>query len=427
MKVRSRGRHRLPSSFFRPAVTGRIILFLATVTIAAVCHAESKYDVGASDTEIKIGQTAAYSGPASAFASVGQIMAGYFRMINEAGGINKRKINFITLDDSYSPPKTVEQTRRLVEGDEVLAIAGSIGSSTNMAVAKYLNSKKVPQILAAAGNPKLDNPATFPWTTTFYSSALVETQIYAQYILKTKPDGKIAVLYQDDDFGRNYLIGLKAALGDKASMIMATSSHELGSATIDSNVLTLKSTGADVLLIATTPKFAAQAIRKTYELGWTPMRFLITAASQLQTVFKPAGFEASKGIISSQWIMLGGDPTWDQVPAMREFYEFMAKWVPGAKPDDASATYAYSAAQLLAELLKRCGDDLTRSNLIWQATHIVDFQLPLFLPGVKVNVSPNSRIGWRQARISHFDGTKWVYSDDIVTIPESSTRPANLE
>jgi branched-chain amino acid transport system substrate-binding protein len=395
----------------------------AVLLAASPAMAQKKYDQGASDTEIKIGQTMPYSGPASSFALIGRVMSGYFNMVNEVlGGINGRKVTFISLDDAFSPPKTVEQTRRLVESDGVLAITGSLGSPTNLAIAKYLNSNKIPQILVMAGAAKLDDPVNLPWTTTFYSSANVESQIYAQYILKTKPDGKIAVLYQNDDYGRNYLTGLKAALGNKASMIISEASYNLTDPTIDSQVIDQKASGADIFFIAASPKFSAQAIRKAYELDWKPLRIVVTAASQIPTVLKPAGLEASKDLITSQWIKAAGDPAWENDPAMRDFYAFVGKWVPGVQPEDASAVYAYSTAQIVHEVLKRCGDDLTRANLIKQATNIADLQLPLFIPGVKVTVTPTSRIGWRQARMARFDGSNWVFFDDIVTVPEGATR-----
>jgi ABC-type branched-subunit amino acid transport system substrate-binding protein len=395
----------------------------AALVAGSPATAQQKYDPGASDTEIKLGQTMPYSGPASAFALIGRVMIGYFNMVNETqGGVNGRKVTLISLDDAFSPPKTVEQTRKMVESDGVLAIAGSLGSPPNLAIAKYLNSNKIPQILVMAGAAKLDDPVNFPWTTTFYSSANVESQIYAQYILKTKPDGKIAVLYQNDDYGRNYLTGLKAALGNKASMIISEASYNLTDPTIESQVIDLKASGADIFFMATSPKFSAQAIRRTYELNWKPLRIIVTAASQIPTVLKPAGLEASKDLITSQWIKAAGDPAWENDPPMKDFYAFVGKWVPGVQPEDASAVYAYSTAQIVHEVLKRCGDELTRENLIKQATNIKDLQLPLFIPGVKINVAPNSRIGWRQGRMARFDGVNWVFFDDVITVPEGATR-----
>ena len=416
---------KFPEPGARESGTWGLLTLAACVALLAAspAKAQKKYDQGASDTEIKLGQTMPYSGPASAYALIGRVMSGYFSMVNaEQGGINGRKVTLLSLDDAFSPPKTVEQTRKLVESDEVLAIAGSLGSPTNLAIAKYLNANKIPQILIMAGAAKLDDPVSLPWTTTFYSSADVESYIYAQYILKTKPDGKIAVLYQNDDYGRNYLTGLKAALGDKASMIIREASYNLTDPTIDSQVIALKSSDADIFFMATSPKFSAQAIRKTYELNWKPLRIVVTAANQIPTVLQPAGLEASKDLITSQWIKTAGDPLWENDPPMKDFYAFVKKWVPGVKPEDASAVYAFSTAQIIHEVLKRCGDDLTRENVIRQATDIRDYQLPLFIPGVKVNVSPNSRIGWRQGRMAKFDGTKWVFFDDVITVPESATR-----
>lgn len=400
-----------------------MLLAVAVTQLPSSALAQKSYDTGASDTEIKIGQTMPYSGPVSSFALIGRVQAGYFKMLNEErGGINGRKVNLISLDDAYSPPKTVEQTRKLVEGDEVLAIASSLGSPTNLAISKYLNSKKVPHILAMSSASKLDDPVNLPWTTTFYASANVEAQIYAQYFRKVAPNGKIAVLYQDDDFGRNYLSGLKAALGDKAGLISMVASYNVTDPTIDSQVISLKNSEADIFFIAALPKFAAQAIRKAYELNWKAMKVVITASSQIHNVLKPAGFDASKDLITSQWIKQAGDPAWNDDPAMKEFLAFFKKWVPGAASDDGSATFAYSTAQMIEEILRRCGDNLTRENVIKQATNIKDFQLPLFISGVKVNVSPTSRIGWRQGVMYKFDGTNWVPISDIITVPESATK-----
>ncbi|MFK4539798.1 branched-chain amino acid transport system substrate-binding protein [Bradyrhizobium ottawaense] len=408
----------------RRRVARTALVGLAVLTwLSAPAMAQKKYDIGASDTEIKIGQTMPYSGPASAFAMIGRIQAAYFDKLNkERGGIGGRKITFISLDDAYSPPKTVEQTRKLVEDDEVFAIASSLGSPTNLAVSKYLNTKKVPQILVMAGTTKLDDAANLPWTTTFYSSAIVEARIYADYLLRSRPDAKIAVIFQDDDFGRNYLSGLKTALGSKQTMIVAQGPYNITDPTIDSQMVSLKSSGADVLFIAATPKFAAQAIRKTHELAWHPLKIVVTASAQIETVLKPAGLDASKELLTSQWIKQSDDPAWRDDPAMKEFHAFFKQWLPGADPNSGSATYAYSTAQMIEEVLRRCGDELTRQNLMKQATNIKDFQLPLFLPGVKVNVSPNSRIGWRQARLFRFDGSNWNPISDVVTVHEDDTR-----
>jgi ABC-type branched-subunit amino acid transport system substrate-binding protein len=397
-------------------------LFAATLMMSAPTFAQPKYDQGASDTEIKIGQTMPYSGPASAYAVMGRIMTGYFRMLNETqNGINGRKVTLISLDDAFSPSKTVEQTRKMVESDGVLAIAGTLGSSTNLAVAKYLNSNKIPQILVMAGASKLADPVNFPWTTTFFSSAAVEMKIYAEYIARNKPDGKIAILYQNDDNGRSYVASLRAALGVKGPMIIKEMSYDLTDPTVDSQVLSLKASGADIFLIATSPKFAAQAIRKTHEVGWLPMRIVVAAASQVTATLKPAGFDASKDLITSQWVKFGGDPQWDSDQSMKEFYAFLEKWVPGVLREE-SSTYAYSTAQVIAETLRRCGDELTRENIVKQATSIKDYQLPLFVPGVLVDTSSGSRIGWRQARMARFDGANWVFVGDVVTVADSVPR-----
>ncbi|WYB05539.1 ABC transporter substrate-binding protein [Bradyrhizobium sp. A11] len=421
----------LPSAFVSPVeyeMRGRVarkalVGVIALAFLSSPVMAQKKYDTGASDTEIKIGQTMPYSGPASAFAMIGRIQAAYFNMLNkERGGIGGRKITFISLDDAYSPPKTVEQTRKLVEDDEVFAIASSLGSPTNLAISKYLNAKKVPQILVMAGTTKLDDPVNLPWTTTFYSSAIVEARIYADYLLRSKPDAKIAVIFQDDDFGRNYLSGLKTAFGSKGTMIVAQAPYNITDPTIDSQMVSLKSSGADVLFVAATPKFAAQAIRKAHELAWNPLKIVVTASSQLETVLKPAGLDASRDLLTSQWIKQSDDPAWHDDPAMREFHAFFKQWVPGADPNYGSATYAYSTAQMIEEVLRRCGDELTRPNLMKHATSIKDFQLPLFLPGVKVNVSPTSRIGWRQARLFKFDGSNWLPISDVITVHENDTK-----
>jgi len=407
----------------RRAIQKALILLAGMVLLPSQGMAQKKYDNGASDTEIKIGQTMPYSGPASSFAMIGRIEGAYFEMLNkERGGINGRKIKFISLDDAYSPPKTVEQTRKLIEDDEVFAIASSLGSPTSLAVSKYLNAKKIPQILAMASSSRLDDPVNLPWTTTFYSSAIVEARIQADYILRTKPDARIAVIFQDDDFGRPYVSGLKSALGSKASMIIAEAGHNITDPTIDSQMVNLKTSGADLVFIATTPRFAAQAIRNIHELAWNPTKIVVTASSQIETVLKPAGLEASKDLVTAHWIKQSDDPAWRDDPAMKEFYAFFKQWMPGADVNYGSATYAYSTAQMIEELLRRCGDELTRENLIKQATNVKDFQLPLFIPGVKVNVSPTSRIGWRQSRLFKFDGNNWIPFSDIITIPENDTK-----
>jgi ABC-type branched-subunit amino acid transport system substrate-binding protein len=378
--------------------------------------AQKKYGPGVTDTEIRIGQTAPYSGPLSSLSTFARIEAAYLRKINESGGINGRKITLISLDDAYSPPKTVEQTRKLVESDEVLAIVGSIGTSPNLATSKYLNSKGVPQILVLANTPRLDDPDNLPWTSTFSMSLLVETRMYAEFLLKSKPDAKVAVIYQNDDHGKGHLAGFKAALGAKAStMIVKEAAYDVAEPTIDSQILALKASGADTLFHASTARFAAQSIRKAHELGWKVQHVLFSGASVISSVLRPAGLEASTGAVTSIWLKSSENPMWDDDPDMKEYRAFMKQWAPGELVEE--SIFAYSTAQMIVEVLKRCGDDLSRENLLKQATNVRDLQLPLFLPGLTVNISPTSRVAWRRASMARFDGAKWVLFGDILSFP----------
>ena len=375
--------------------------------------AQKKYGPGVTDTEIKIGQTMPYSGPLSSLGIFGRIEAAYLRKINEAGGINGRKVTLISLDDAFSPPKTVEQTRKLVESDEVLAIVGSFGTPTNLATSRYLNSKGVPQILLLASTPKLHDPDNLPWTTTFMMPQPVEARIYAEYLLKSKPEARIAVIYQNDDLGKGNLDGFKAALGAKAStMIVKEAAYDVTEPTIDSQILSLKASGADTLFHASNARFAAQSIRKAHEIGWKVQHVLLSGVSGIATVLRPAGLEASTGAVTSVWLKSSENPVWDDDPDMKEYRAFMKQWAPGELVEDSS--FAYATAQMIVEVLKRCGDDLSRENLVRQATNIRDLQLPLFLPGVKINISPTSRVAWRRASMARFDGVKWVLFGDIV-------------
>jgi branched-chain amino acid transport system substrate-binding protein len=378
--------------------------------------AQKKYGPGVTDTEIRIGQTAPYSGPLSSLSIFGRIEAAYLKKINESGGINGRKINLISLDDAFSPPKTVEQTRKLVESDEVLAVVGSIGTPTNLATSKYLNSKGVPQILVLASTPKLDDPDNLPWTTTFMMPQPVETRIYAEYLLKSKPDARIAVIYQNDDLGKGNLGWFKAALGAKAStMIVKEAAYDVTEPTIDSQIVALKASGADTLFHASNARFAAQSIRKAHELGWKVQHVLLSGVSVIATVLRPAGLDASTGAVTSVWLKSSENPVSDDDPDMKEYRAFMKQWAPGELVEE--STFAYATAQMIVEVLKRCGDDLSRENLLRQATNIQGLQLPLFLPGVKINISPTSRIAWRQASMARFDGSKWVLFGDILAFP----------
>jgi branched-chain amino acid transport system substrate-binding protein len=397
-----------------------MIFAAATIPLAvgfsSDATAQKKYGPGVTDTEIKIGQTVPYSGPLSSLSVFGRIEAAYLGKINESGGINGRKVTLISLDDAFSPPKTVEQTRKLVESDEVLAIVGSVGTPTNLATSKYLNGKGVPQILLLASTPKLDDPDKLPWTTTFMMPQPVETRIYAEYLLKSKPDAKVAVIYQNDDVGKGHLAGFKAALGAKAStMIVGEAAYDVTEPTVDSQILLLKASGADTLFHASNARFAAQSIRKAHELGWKVQHVLLSGVSLISTVLRPAGLEASTGAVTSIWLKSSENPVWDDDPDMKEYRAFMKQWAPGELVEDSN--FAYATAQMIVEVLKRCGDDLSRENLLKQATNIHDLQLPLFLPGVKINISPTSRVAWRQASMARFDGVKWVLFGDIAAFP----------
>jgi branched-chain amino acid transport system substrate-binding protein len=380
--------------------------------------AEKKYGPGVTDTEIKIGQTVPFSGPASSFAIVARIDAAYLQMINSKGGVNGRKIELIQLDDAYSPPRAVEQTRKLVDSDEVLAVAGTVGTPSNLAVAKYLNAAKVPQILAMSGSAALDNAQLYPWTTLFYAPQVVEGRIAARYILDTKPDAKLAILFQNDEFGKGYLNAFKAELGSKAqSMIVKEESYDLGSPTIDSQIVSLKASGADAFFQATTPKFTAQAIRKAHEIGWKPLHVILATSSQPSTTLKSAGFDASTGIVTSIWRKLPGNPEWADDAAMKDYFGFMKQWASKEDPEDPTALLGYIWAQMLVEVIGRCGDDLSRENLMKQATTISDLQMPMFLPGIKINISSTIRTPWRAAQIVSFDGRDWIRSGGLITVP----------
>src|SRR6202035_449182 len=341
---------------------------VAIALSASSASAQKKYDPGAPDTEIKIGQTVPFSGPASAYATIGKAQAAYFNMINQQGGVNGRKINLIQYDDAYSPPKAVEQVRKLVESDEVLLTFQIIGTPSNAAVQKYLNTKKVPQLFAATGASRFTDPKNYPWTLGFNPSYFVEGRIYGQYILKQYPAAKVGVLYQNDDLGRDYLNGIKSGLGDKAAtMIVAEASYEVSDPTIDSQILKLKSAGTDLFFSASTPKFAAQAIKKNAELGWKPVHILDINATSVGAVMQPAGLEASKGVISVNYMKDPADPTWKDDAGLKKYYDFMAKYYPDGDKNSSFNTYGYSTSQMLVQVLKQCGDDLTRENVMKQA------------------------------------------------------------
>ncbi|MBR1176890.1 ABC transporter substrate-binding protein [Bradyrhizobium sp. KB893862 SZCCT0404] len=391
---------------------GMLHLAMATALTLALsisaANAQKKYDPGASDTEIKVGQTMPFSGPASAYSSIGKTQAAYFKMINDQGGINGRKINLIQYDDAYSPPKAVEQIRKLVESDEVLLTFQIIGTPVNAAVQKYLNAKKVPQLFAATGASRFTDPKNFPWTMGFNPNYFVEGRIYGQYILKEHPNAKIGVLYQNDDLGKDYLNGLKAGLGDKAAkMIVTEASYEVSDPTVDSQVLKIKDAGADLFYSATTPKQAAQAIKKIAEMGWHPVQIVDINATSVGAVLKPAGFDAAKGLISVNYGKEPLDPTWKDDAGMKRYFDFMAKYYPDGDKDSNFNTYGYSTAQLLVHVLKQCGDDLTRENVMKQAASVKDFATDTALPGIKVNTSPTDYRVNKQLQMMKFNGERW--------------------
>jgi branched-chain amino acid transport system substrate-binding protein len=388
---------------------------VAIALSASPASAQKKYDTGATDTEIKIGQTVPFSGPASAYATIGRTQAAYMKMINDQGGINGRKINLIQYDDSYSPPKAVEQVRKLVEDDEVLSTFQLLGTPSNAAVQKYLNAKKVPQLLAGTGASKFTDPKNFPWTMGFNPNYFVEGRIYGQYILKTYPNAKVGILYQNDDLGKDYLNGIKAGLGEKAAtMVVAEASYEVADPTIDSQILKIKAAGADVFFSASTPKQAAQAIKKISELDWHPVHILDINASSVGAVMKPAGLEASKGVISVNYIKDPLDPTWKDDAGMKKYLDFMAKYYPEGDKASIFNTYGYTTSQMLMQVLKQCGDDLTRENVMKQATSLKNVVLDLALPGIVANTSPTDYRVNKQLQMMKFDGERWQLFGPII-------------
>ena len=387
------------------AFSTAIILFAASGSGAL---AQKKYDIGATDAEIKIGNIMPYSGPASAYGLVGRTEAAYFRKLNAEGGIKGRKINFISYDDAYSPPKAVEQARKLVESDEVLLIFSSLGTPSNTAIQKYMNAKKVPQLFVTTGASKWNDPQNFPWTMGWSPNYQNEARIYARYILKERPGARIAVLYQNDDYGKDYLKGLRDGLGDKAaSMIVAEDAYEVAEPTIDSHVVKMKSLNADVFVDITTPKFAAQAIRKAAEIGWKPLHFLNNVSTSIGTVIKPAGIENAQGIISVAYLMDAVDPQWKDDPGMKTFDDFLARDFPEGNRADNQIMLGYNIAQTLVQVLKQCGDNLTRENVMKQAANLKNFRTTNLLPGITINTSPIDFAPIKQVQLRRFEGERW--------------------
>jgi branched-chain amino acid transport system substrate-binding protein len=400
----------------RRRITASAVATAAFVLAGGLALAAGQYGPGASDTEIKIGNTMPYSGPASAYGVIGKSETAYFNMINEQGDINGRKINFISRDDGYSPPKTVELVRKMVEEDQVLFTFNILGTPPNTAVQGYLNENKVPQLFVATGADKWNDPKNHPWTMGWQPSYRIEARIYGRYILKNLPSAKIAVLYQNDDFGKDYLIGLREGLGDKAdTMIVATKSYETTDPTVDSQIVSLQGSGADTLLTAAIPKFAAQAIRKVYDIGWKPTHFLTNVSISVGSVIRPAGPEKAVGIISAAYGKDPTDPQWQNTPEYKEWLAWMQKYNTSANIADTNAVYGYGAAQTLIEVLKMCGNELTRENIMNQAANIHDLKLPMALPGIVVSTSPTDFAPFKQMQLQKFDGTTWQLFGDVIS------------
>src|SRR3954452_8465611 len=394
------------------AFSTAVIAFVAT---SGGALAQKKYDTGATDTEIKIGNIMPYSGPASAYGVIGKTEEAYFKKINAEGGINGRKISFVTYDDGYSPPKAVEQARKLVESDEVLVVFNPLGTPSNSAIQKYLNSKKVPQLFVATGATKWNDPKNFPWTMGWQPSYQSEASIYAKFLMKEKPDAKIAILFQNDDFGKDYVKGLKDGLGAKTSMIVAEESYATSEPSMDNNVASLIASGANVFISITTPKFAAQAIKRLAEIDWRPLQFVANVSASVGAVMMPAGFENAQGVISTAYAKDGADPQWDDDPGMKKFIGFLGKYDPDGNRLDAATVYGYGVAQTLVEVLTRCGDNLTRDNVMKQAKNLRDFAPDTLLPGIRINTSPSDFAPINQLQMMRFKGQKWERFGDIMT------------
>jgi ABC-type branched-subunit amino acid transport system substrate-binding protein len=393
----------------------RLILLGLAITAMPAIASEKKYGPGASDTEIKIGQTIAYSGPNSALGTIGRVTSAYYRMINDHGGVNGRKITFLSLDDGYSPPKTLELARRLVEQDEVLGIFGSLGTATNVAMQRYLNDRKVPQFFTWSGVARMRDPHTFPWTIGGDLAFVNETKAFAKYVLQTQPSARIGVLMQNDDFGKDHLTGFKLGLGDKSSdMIVKVETYEVTDATMDSQVFALKESGVNVLLLVALPKFAAQSIRKMHEIGWNPTKLLAYPGASIPATFRPAGLEASTGIITAEFVRQTGDPAWANDPEMTDFLAFMKQYAADVDPTDKLSVFGYYGGAMVVKLLKQCGDNLTRENLLFEATHMKNVTVPMLLPGITLNTAPDDYSPIKQMQLERFDGTGWEKIGGIV-------------
>jgi len=393
----------------------RLATLVALAMTASAAFAQKAYDPGAGDTEIKIGNIMPYSGPASSYGVIGKTEAAYFNKINAEGGINGRKITFISYDDAYSPPKAIEQARKLVESDEVLLIFQALGTPSNSAIMKYMNTRKVPQLFVASGATKFGDPKNFPWTMGFQPNYQSEGHIYAKYILEHFPNDKIAVLWQNDDAGKDQFKGLKDGLGDRANMIIADKSYEVSDPSIDSQIVALRDSGADIFFSWAAPKGSAQAIRKVGELGWKPKFFLANTATSIASVLKPAGLDYAKGIISTVYFKDPTDPTWKDDPGVKKWREFMDTYYPEGDKTNSNNAYAYMQAQAMVQVLKQCGDNLTRENVMKQAANLKDFTSDMLLPGITVNTSPDDYFPIEQMQLMRFNGETWELFGPIIT------------
>ena len=400
-------------------LTKRILFASAAATLVALASpalAQKKYDPGASDTEIKIGNTNPYSGPASAYGLIGKTIDAYFKKVNAEGGINGRKVNFISYDDGYSPPKAVEQVRKLVESDEVLLVFQPLGTPSNTAIQKYMNSKKVPQLFVATGATKWGDPKGNPWTMGWQPTYQAEGQIYAKYVMKNHPNAKIAILFQNDDYGKDYVKGLKDGLGDKAkTMIVSELPYEPADPTVDSQIVSLKNSGADVFFNVTTPKFAAQAIKKAHEIGWKPVHLLNNVSNSVGSVLKPAGLEASKDVLSTQYLKDPTDSTWNDDAGKKEWVAFMDKYFPDGDKTSTFTVYGYTVAQTLVQVLKQCGDNLTRENVMKQAASLKDLVHPMLIPGIAINTSNKDFYPIEQMQMEKFNGERWELFGPVIS------------
>jgi len=390
-------------------------LVAAAFALPGPAMAQKKYDPGASDTEVKIGQTMPYSGPGSAYGTIGRAESAYFQMINDQGGVNGRKITLLSLDDGYSPPKTVEQIRRLVEDDGVLFIFQSLGTAANTAIQKYLNARKVPQLFVATGATKWGDPQNFPWTMGWQPNYQSEGRIYAKYVLRHKLTAKVGVLYQNDDYGKDYLKGLKEGLGGKVSLIVKEVSYEASDPTVDSQIITLQASGADTFFIFAIPKFAAQAIRKSYDIGWRPLAFVNNVSSSVASVLEPAGLDKSTGLITALYLKDPTDPQWQKEKSFKDWVDWMKRYYAQGDLTDIANVYGYSIAQTMVQVLRQCGDELTREAVMREAANLKNLELPMLLPGIRVNTSPTDFYPVEQMQLARFDGKRWGLFGEVIT------------